>query len=73
MREHADAIDEFRHPDQGLKGRVERSFLHDMPLLVEARSLRSALRASVETTEGGRPGWLVDAADLVAHGGISCV
>ena len=31
--------------------RVERPSLHDKPLIVEGRSLRSALRAPVETTE----------------------
>ncbi len=49
-----------------------------MPLLVEARSLRSALRASVETTEGNgagdvralrRQGRFIDAADFVPTAG----
>src|SRR5713226_1452968 len=39
-----------RRLDQGPKGRVERPSLHDKPLIVERRSLRSALRAPVETT-----------------------
>ena len=41
-----------RHLDQGPKGRAERSSFNDRPSLVEARSLHSALRAPVETTEG---------------------
>src|SRR5262245_28332879 len=41
----------FRRLDQGPKGRVERPSLHDKPIIVERRSLRSALRAPVETTE----------------------
>src|SRR5690349_14255685 len=40
-----------RRLDQGPKGRVERPSLPDKPLLVETRSLRSALRAPVETTQ----------------------
>src|SRR5258708_23676846 len=40
-----------RRLDQGPKGRVERPSLHNMPLIVERRSLRSGLRPSVETTE----------------------
>src|SRR5713226_5251881 len=39
-----------RRLDQGPKGRVERPSLHDKPLIVETRSLHSALRAPVETT-----------------------
>ena len=42
----------FRHLDQGPEGRVEKSSFHDTPLMAEVRSLRSALRAPVETTEG---------------------
>jgi len=33
-----------------LRPRAERPSLHDKPLIVERRSLRSALRAPVETT-----------------------
>src|SRR5258708_12662361 len=40
-----------RRLDRGPEGRVERPSLHDRPLIVEKRSLRSALRAPVETTE----------------------
>jgi hypothetical protein len=40
-----------RRLDRGPQGRVERPSLNDKPLIVERRSLRSALRASVETTE----------------------
>jgi hypothetical protein len=39
------AFGAFRHPDQGPKVRVERSSFHDTPLTMEARTLRSALRA----------------------------
>ncbi|HTB38837.1 MAG TPA: DUF4159 domain-containing protein, partial [Reyranella sp.] len=38
--------------DRGPQARVERPSLNDKPLIVETRSLRSALRAPVETTEG---------------------
>jgi hypothetical protein len=40
----------LRRLDQGPKGRAERLFLYDRPLIVEKRSLRYALRAPVETT-----------------------
>jgi len=40
-----------RRLDQGPKGRAERPPVPDWLLIVEARSLRSALRAPVETTE----------------------
>jgi oligopeptide transport system ATP-binding protein len=43
--------DDSRRLDQGPKGRVERPSLGDRPPIVERRSLRSALRAPVETTE----------------------
>jgi hypothetical protein len=43
-----------RRLDRGPKARVERPSLNDRPLIVERRSLRSALRAPVETTEGER-------------------
>jgi len=36
---------------EGRQARVERPSLHDKPLIVERRSLHSALRAPVETTE----------------------
>src|ERR1700722_5754325 len=42
---------DFRRLDQGPKGRAERPSVHDWLLIVERRSLRSALRAPVETTE----------------------
>jgi hypothetical protein len=41
----------LRRLDRGPQARAERPCLHDRPLIVEARSLRSALRAPVETTE----------------------
>jgi hypothetical protein len=40
-----------RRLDRSAKREVERPSLHDKQLIVERRSLRSALRASVETTE----------------------
>jgi hypothetical protein len=40
----------FRRPDQGPKGRAEGPSLNNKPPIVETRSLRSALRAPVETT-----------------------
>jgi oligopeptide/dipeptide ABC transporter ATP-binding protein len=43
--------DDSRRLDQGPKGRVERPSLGDRPPIVERRSLHSALRAPVETTE----------------------
>jgi Domain of unknown function (DUF4159)/Aerotolerance regulator N-terminal len=39
-----------RRLDRGPEGRVERPSLNNKPLIVERRSLRSALRAPVETT-----------------------
>ena len=42
---------DLRRLDRGPQGRVERPSLNDKPLIVEGRSLRSALRAPVETTE----------------------
>src|SRR5580700_2153307 len=45
------AYEEFRRLDRGPQGRVERPSLHDNRLIVERRSLHSALRAPVETTE----------------------
>jgi protoheme IX farnesyltransferase len=39
-----------RRLDRGPQARVERPSLHDRPLIAERRSLRSALRAPVETT-----------------------
>jgi hypothetical protein len=41
----------FRRLDQGPKGRVERPSLGNKLSIVERRSLRSALRAPVETTK----------------------
>src|SRR5882757_212152 len=41
----------FRRLDRGPEGRAERPSLHDRSLIVERRSLRSALCAPVETTE----------------------
>ena len=40
-----------RRLDQGPKGRAERPSLHEKRRVVETRSLRSALRAPVETTD----------------------
>src|SRR6266851_5245029 len=40
-----------RRLDRSAKRGAERPSLHDKRLIVERRSLRSALRASVETTE----------------------
>src|SRR5580693_7987761 len=40
-----------RRLDRGPQARAERPSLHDKQLIVERRSLRSALRAPVETTE----------------------
>src|SRR5260221_13251170 len=40
-----------RRLDRGPKARAERPSPHEKPLIVETRSLRSALRAPVETTE----------------------
>ena len=40
-----------RRLDRGPQARAERPSLHDKRLIVERRSLRSALRAPVETTE----------------------
>ncbi len=47
------AYGDLRRLDRGPEGRVERPSLNDKPLIVERRSLRSALRAPVETTEIG--------------------
>jgi hypothetical protein len=41
----------LRRLDRGLHARVERPSLRDKSLTAERRSLRSALRAPVETTE----------------------
>jgi len=41
----------FRRLDRGPKARVERPSLNDKLLIVERRSLHSALGAPVETTE----------------------
>jgi hypothetical protein len=41
----------LRRLDRGLQARAEKPSLHDRPLIVERRSLHSALRAPVETTE----------------------
>src|SRR5260370_32996194 len=43
-------------PDHVARGRAEVHCLHEMPLMVERRSLRSGLRPSVETTESTRCG-----------------
>jgi hypothetical protein len=40
-----------RRLDRGPQARAERPSLHDKLLVVERRSLHSALRAPVETTE----------------------
>src|ERR1700736_3436750 len=45
------AFNYFRRLDRGPQARVERPSLNDKPLIVERRSLRSALRAPVETTD----------------------
>jgi len=50
------ANDYFRRLDRGPQARVERPCLNDKPLIVERRSLRSALRAPVETTESANCG-----------------
>jgi hypothetical protein len=41
----------FRRLDRSAKRGAERPSLHDKPIIVERRSLHSALRASVETTK----------------------
>jgi len=46
-----DAIQPRRRLDRSAKRGAERPSLHDKRLIVERRSLHSALRASVETTE----------------------
>src|SRR5260370_33728781 len=51
LNSRAVAYGNFRRLDRGPQARAERPCLHNRPLIVETRSLRSALRASVETTE----------------------
>src|SRR5712664_3235170 len=45
------SAEDSRRLDRGPQARAERPSLHDKRPIVERRSLRSALRASVETTE----------------------
>jgi len=42
---------DFRRLDRGPQARAERPSFHDKLLIVERRSLHSALRAPVETTK----------------------
>src|SRR5260370_35565659 len=51
LNSRAVAYGNFRRLDRGPQARAERPCLHNRPLIVETRSLRSALRAPVETTE----------------------
>src|SRR4030088_3579714 len=51
VRRRAIAYGYSRRLDRGPQARVERPSLDDKSLIVERRSLRSALRAPVETTE----------------------
>ena len=53
---HLPTPSDLRRLDRGPQGRVERPSLNNRPLIVERRSLRSALRAPVETTDAARSG-----------------